>query len=146
MLTNYITVKYLPLSDFVVVLGHEGRIVDQGPYESLKSSEFLDQTSQKRPIDDSTTTTTTTTSSSPNQDKSTKDTAKIPTTLDKFTIPGEPKTDVLKTSSDLAVYKYYFATVGFISSLVLFLTLAIFAFLYVFPSKYLSLPLPLSLL
>lgn len=124
-------VRHLPLADSIVVLGEDGRIAEQGSFDSLRSRqgfvsklllhpELLESKRVEEPLD-----------------SATKVKSKPAPALPKV-LRGPSDNDVADLTrriGDLAVYKYYLKSIGWKIALLEVASCSVFMLAQVFPRK-----------
>lgn len=126
---TFIQVDFLASADYIIALGREGKITEQGSFERLSVADgYVQALMASRSIVAST---------DASQDE------RISEIADEASVPKveykakqvEVKDDKRRQTGDSTVYKYYFGSIGTVFIVTLFVLELIWAFLQSFPSK-----------
>ncbi|WQF84421.1 Putative AAA+ ATPase domain, ABC transporter type 1, transmembrane domain-containing protein [Colletotrichum destructivum] len=123
------SLDYLSSADNVVILGDDGRIANQGTFESIRSSTYLENLSIdiNRRHDNATSSGDIDPLESKKQDRPPKNDAEI-----------DPEQDLLRRAGDTTLYLYYFKSIGWQYGSVGGIFLVLNCFVNVFPQLWLK--------
>lgn len=124
------TVHHLTECDYVIALGQDGRVTEQGTFEHLRSNgNYIKKLDVAEPY------------SSDEEDQDTIDKTEgldtpVEASYPEKSAPDSEKKELLKMASDRSTFRYYFNCLGRFPLLLLVISSAGFAFLINFRRKY----------